>query len=67
MDTRHKIDIGLGVAAIAMSLFAKEFVPSGWTTHLIWGRGENARIPKLVGRAFYFILGALLIYWGIFK
>jgi len=67
MDLRHKIDIGLGLLAICTSLFVKEFRPSGWTTHLIWGGGEDARIPRPLAAGFYFMLGIILLYWGFFK
>ena len=67
MDIKHVAEISLGVLALAMSLFAKEFIPSGWTTRLIWGRGDDARIPRPLGATFYFIVGVALLYWGIFK
>ncbi len=67
MDIRHKIDIGFGIGSIMVSLFVKEFSPIGWTTHLIWGGGKDARIPRPIAAAFYFVLGVLLLYRGIFK
>jgi len=60
-----KVEVGLGIVGILTGIFVKEFKPSGWTTHLIWGGGENARIPRWVAASFYIILGTLLIYHGI--
>jgi hypothetical protein len=67
VNLRHKIDICLGVLAIFAALFEKEFSPLGWTTHLIWGGGEDPRIPRPLAAAFYFIVGVILLYWGILK
>ena len=60
-----KVDVALGILLILVALFAKEFTPMGWTTHLIWGGGENARIPRWLAASFYFILGVLLVYRGL--
>jgi len=48
MSFRRGFDIVLGLIAIASGLFSKEFKPIGWTTWLIWGRDENARIPRWI-------------------
>lgn len=55
----------LGLACISMGLFQSEFRPLGWTTNLIWGNDDNARIPRWIAGPFYFLLGALMLYWGI--
>jgi hypothetical protein len=59
-----KLEIGAGIIGILTSLLVKDFRPSGWTTHLMWGGGEDARIPRWVAASFYFILGVVLIYHG---
>jgi hypothetical protein len=35
------VEILVGLFSIGVGLFSKEFTPIGWTTMLIWGRGEN--------------------------
>jgi len=65
MGFRRGFDIVLGLIAIAGGLFSREFKPIGWTTWLIWGRDENARIPRWIAGSFYFLLGAFLLYIGI--
>lgn len=37
----------------------------GWTTSLLWGNDDDARIPRWVAGPFYVLLGALLLYWGV--
>ena len=59
------VEILVGLFSIGTGLLDKEFRPIGWTTMLIWGRGENARIPRWIAGSFYFALGALLLYIGI--
>ena len=59
------VEVLMGLVCVGMGLFNKEFTPSGWTTMLIWGRSENARIPRWIAGSFYFVLGALLLYAGI--
>jgi hypothetical protein len=55
----------MGLFSIGMGLFNKEFTPVGWTTMLLWGRGEKARIPRWIAGSFYFVLDALLLYNGV--
>ena len=57
------VEILIGLFSIKTGLFDKEFTPVGWTTMLIWGRGN--RIPRWLAGSFYFALGALLLYIGI--
>ncbi len=59
------LEILFGLVVIAMALFSKEFTPIGLTTRLIWGRGEDARIPRWIGGTFYVVLGLLLLYIGV--
>jgi hypothetical protein len=59
------VEVLVGLFSIGMGLFSKEFTPSGWTTMLIWGRDETARIPRWIAGSFYFVLGVLLLYNGI--
>lgn len=59
------VKIAVGVLCIVGGLFQKEFKPIGWTTALIWGRDENAKIPRWVAGPFYVVLGALAIYWAL--
>jgi hypothetical protein len=59
------VEVLMGLFNIGLSLFNKEFTPVGWTTMLIWGRGESARIPRWIAGSFYFVLGAFLLYAGI--
>lgn len=65
MDLWRVLKIILGLICIGSGLFSKEFQPIGWTTSLIWGRDENARIPRWVAGPFYVCLGLLVLYWGI--
>jgi hypothetical protein len=46
-------------------LFSKEFKPIGWTTALIWGNDEKARIPRWVAGPFYVVLGIIVLYWAL--
>jgi hypothetical protein len=55
------LEIAIGTIGILMGILVKEFRPSGWTTHLIWGGGENVRIPRWVAATFYCGIGILLI------
>lgn len=59
------VEILLGLFVIGMGLFSTEFEPMGWTTRLIWGRGENARIPRWIAGTFYVVLGLVLLYAGV--
>jgi hypothetical protein len=59
------VKLVLGIICILGGLFSKEFKPIGWTTALIWGRDENARIPLWVAGPFYVVLGSLVIYWAV--
>jgi len=59
------VEILMGLFLIGMGFFNREFTPTGWTTMLIWGRDENARIPRWIAGSFYFGLGVLLLYAGI--
>jgi hypothetical protein len=59
------VEVLVGLFSIGMGLLNKKFTPVGWTTMLIWGRGENARIPRWLAGSFYFALGLLLLYIGI--
>jgi len=59
------VEVLVDLFSIGMGLFNRKFTPSGWTTMLIWGRGEDARIPRWIAGSFYFALGALLLYNGI--
>lgn len=59
------VEILVGLFSIGMGVFKKEFTPIGWTTMLIWGRGENVRIPRWVAGAFYVALGLVLLYIGV--
>ena len=59
------VEVLVGLFCIGMGLFSKEFTPIGWTTMLIWGRDETARIPRWLAGSFYFVLGVLLLYNGI--
>ena len=59
------VEILLGLSVIGLGLFSKEFRPTGWITLLIWGRGENARIPRWIAGTSYVELGLLLLYAGI--
>jgi hypothetical protein len=67
MDWQHKIRIGIGIVAVIMGLFVEDIKPSGWTTRLIWGSGQDARIPRWVAGPFYFLIGVILLYRGIYK
>ncbi len=67
MDWWHITKIALGILAVLMSLFVMEFRPTGWTTQLIWGDREGARIPRWLAALFYFIIGVVLLYRGIYK
>jgi hypothetical protein len=58
-------EVLMGLFCVGMGLFNKEFTPLGWTTMLIWGRDENARVPRWIAGSFYFVIGALLLYGGI--
>jgi hypothetical protein len=58
-------EIILGVVVILYGLLGlslKEYPPLGWTTKLIWG---EKNIPAWVASPFYFLLGLLLLYWGL--
>jgi hypothetical protein len=59
------VEVLVGLFSIGMGLLNREFIPVGWTTMLIWGRGEKARIPRWIAGSFYFVLGALLLFVGI--
>lgn len=59
------LEVLMGLFLIGMGLFNKEFTPLGWSTMLIWGHNDNARIPRWIAGPFYFLLGALLLYAGI--
>jgi len=59
------VEVSMGLFCIGMGLFNKEFTPVGWTTMLIWGRGEKARIPRWIAGAFYGGLGLVLLYIGV--
>jgi hypothetical protein len=54
-----------GVVCIGMGIFQREFRPMGWTTILVWGNDENARIPRWIARPFYVLLGALMVYLSL--
>ncbi len=53
------------VVCILSGMFSKEFKPIGWTTALIWGKDENARIPRWVAGPFYVVLGIIVLYWAL--
>ncbi len=58
-------EIVLGVGGILYALLGfllKEYRPLGWTTKLMWG---EKNIPAWVASPFYFLLGLLLLYWGL--
>lgn len=55
----------MGLICIAMGVFTPEFKPIGWTTWLIWGTGENARIPRWIAGTLYVLLGSFILYLGI--
>jgi hypothetical protein len=57
-------EVLMGLLVVGLGLFTKEFTPIDWTTVLIWGRGQNARIPEIAG-PFYVLLRAFLHYIGI--
>jgi hypothetical protein len=59
------VEVLVGLFSIGMGLFNQEFTPVGWTTMLIRGRGEKARIQRWIAGSFYFALGAFLLYDGI--
>ena len=59
------VEILLGSFAIGSGLFSTKFEPIGFTTRLIWGTGENARIPRWIAGTFYAVLGLLLLYAGV--
>ena len=64
MRFRQIVDIVLGLGGIGYAilvLFLKKVPSLGWTTKLAWGE----KIPAWIASPFYFLLGALLIYWGI--
>jgi hypothetical protein len=65
MDWWRVLKIAGGLICIGGGLFSKEFKPIGWTTALIWGRDENARILRWIAEPFYVALGLLMLYWGI--
>jgi len=65
MDWWRVLKIVGGLICVGGGVFSKEFKPIGWTTALIWGRDENARIPRWIGGPFYVALGLLALYWGI--
>ena len=66
-DFRHCADIALGVMGVLIGIFSKEFRPSGWTTALMFGKGEKARIPRAAAALFYMLVGLALLYHGIYK
>lgn len=59
------VEVLTGLFCLGLGLFNREFSPMGWTTMLIWGSDEKARIPRWIAGSFYFALGALLLYHGI--
>ena len=59
------VELVLGVFSILFGIFSKEFKPMGWTSWLIWGTGENARIPRWIAGLFYVVLGLLLFFIGL--
>ena len=65
MDFWHFAKVVIGGLCVFFGLTEKEFKPLGWTTELIWGKGERAKIPRWVAGPFYVILGTLMIYWGL--
>jgi hypothetical protein len=65
VDFWRLVKLVLGITCILGGLFSKEFKPIGWTTALIWGKDENARIPRWVAGPFYVVLGSLVIYWAV--
>lgn len=67
MDIWHILKIAAGISGILVGIFVKEFRPIGWTTRLIWGGSENARIPRPIAAAFYLILGIVVLFWGLFR
>ena len=50
------VKILLRLFVIRAGLFSTEFEPMGWRTRLIWGSGENARIPRWIAGTFYVVL-----------
>ena len=60
-----KLKMGAGIVGILTSFIVKDFRPTGWTTRLLWGKGEDVRIPRWVAAPFYFILGVVLLYYGL--
>jgi hypothetical protein len=44
---------------------ASPFKPIGWTSELMWGNDENARIPLWVAGPVYVVLGLLTLYWWL--
>jgi len=47
------VKILLRLFVIRAGLFSTEFEPMGWRTRLIWGSGENPRIPRWIAGTFY--------------
>jgi hypothetical protein len=58
------VEILMGFGCIALGIFNREFKPIGWTTWLVWGTGDDARIPRWIAGPFYVLLGVFALYMG---
>ncbi len=64
MSFERIVELVLGFGGLALGILVKEFKPVGWTTRLVWGKNENARIPRWIASSFYVVAGAFFLYLG---
>lgn len=64
MGFERIVELVLGFGGLALGISVKEFRPAGWTTRLVWGKSENARIPKWLASSFYVGAGFFFLYLG---
>ena len=64
MNFERIVELALGVGGLALGVLVKEFKPAGWTTRFVWGKSENARIPRWLASSFYVVAGFFFLYLG---
>jgi hypothetical protein len=64
MGFERLVELALGFGGLALGILIREFKPAGWTTRLVWGKSEDARIPSWIGSSFYVLAGVFFLYLG---
>ena len=58
----HIFKCGLAVIFISVGLFNKKFKPNSWTSKLMWGTDDDARIPRSIAGPVFVVFGLVMLY-----